>query len=58
MVCRKTVVRFAKGLLFSGSSDSNESACIAGDLGLIPGLGGSPGGAWQATVRGVTKSRT
>ena len=24
-------------------SDSKESACNAGDLGLIPGLGGSPG---------------
>ena len=48
----------------------------AGDLGLIPGLGRSPGegngnplqysclenpmdgGAWWATVHGVTKSRT
>ena len=53
-----------------------ESACSAGDLGLIPGSGRSPGegngnllqssrlensidrGAWQATVHGVTKSRT
>ena len=26
-----------------GGSDSKESACSAGDLGLIPGLGGSPG---------------
>ena len=50
-----------------------ESGCNAGDLGLIPGLGRSPGGgrgntlqnsclenprgAWQATVHGVTKSR-
>ena len=51
-----------------------ESACSAGDLGLIPGLGRSPGegngnplqcsclenstdrGAWQDTVREVTKS--
>ena len=24
-------------------SDNKESACNAGDLGLIPGLGGSPG---------------
>ena len=57
-------------------SDGKESACKAGDLGLIPGLGRSPGdgngyplqysglensmnrGAWQATVRGVTKSWT
>ena len=29
---------------FPGGSDSNESACEAGDLGSIPGLGQSPGG--------------
>ena len=29
---------------FPGSSDSKESACNEGDLGLIPGLGRSPGG--------------
>ena len=29
---------------FPGGSDSQESACNAGDLGLIPGLGRSPGG--------------
>ena len=47
------------------------SACNAGDLGSIPGSGRSPGegngnplqnpidgGAWWATVHGVTKSRT
>ena len=28
---------------FPGGSDSKESACNAGDLGLIPGLGRSPG---------------
>ena len=28
---------------FSGGSDSKESACSAGDLGSIPGLGRSPG---------------
>ena len=28
---------------FPGGSDSNESACNAGDLALIPGLGRSPG---------------
>ena len=28
---------------FSGGSDSKESACNAGDLGLIFGLGRSPG---------------
>ena len=30
---------------FLGGSDSKESACNAGDLGLIPGLRRSPGGA-------------
>jgi len=29
---------------FPGGSDSKESACKAGDLGSIPGLGRSPGG--------------
>ena len=29
---------------FPGDSDGKESACSAGDLGLIPGLGRSPGG--------------
>ena len=61
---------------FPGSSAGKESTCIAGDLGLIPALGRSPGGghgyplqysyledlmnqgACQATVHGVTKSRT
>ena len=28
----------------SGDSDGGESTCNAGDLGLIPGLGRSPGG--------------
>ena len=28
----------------AGSSDGKDSACSAGDLGLIPGLGRSPGG--------------
>ena len=28
---------------FPGGSEGKESACIAGDLGLIPGLGRSPG---------------
>jgi len=57
-------------------TDGKESACNAGDPGLIPGTGRFPGGghgnplqysclensmdrgAWQATVHGVTKSRT
>ena len=30
-------------LPFPGSSDGKESTCNAGDLGLIPGLGRSPG---------------
>ena len=29
--------------VFPGGSDSKESACNAGDPGLIPGLGRSPG---------------
>ena len=29
---------------FPGTSAGKESACNAGDLGLIPGLGRSPGG--------------
>ena len=61
---------------FPGGSDGKESACDAGDLGLIPGSGRRPGGgnghplqysclenpidggAWWATVHGVTKSWT
>ena len=63
-------------LNFPGGSDGKVSACNAGDLGSIPGSGGSPeegngnplqysclenpmgGGAWQATVHGVSKSQT
>ena len=66
-------------LLKKGFPDGSEvkvSACNAGDLGSIPGLGRSPGegngkplqysclenpmdgGAWWATVHGVSKSRT
>ena len=33
-----------KSLGFSGGSDGKESTCSVGDLGLIPGLGRSPGG--------------
>ena len=36
-----TYTRVCTGLL--GSSESKESACNAGDLGSIPGLGRSPG---------------
>ena len=35
-------------LVFPGGSAGEESACNAGDLGLIPGLGRSPG-AGKAT---------
>ena len=31
--------------VFPGGSDCKESACNAGDLGSIPGLGGYPGEA-------------
>ena len=31
---------------FPGGSDGKESTCNAGDLGLIPGLGRSPGGGY------------
>ena len=31
-------------LSFPGGSDGKESVCIVGNLGLIPGLGRSPGG--------------
>ena len=53
----------------SGGSDGKESACNAGDPGLIPGSGRSPGeenanplksmdrGAWWGTVHGVAKSQ-
>ena len=52
-----------------GGSDGKESACKAGDPGLITGEGnGYPlqysclenptdRGAWQATVHGITKSQ-
>ena len=37
-------------LAFPGGSESKESACNAGDLGSVPGLGRSPGGGhWQPT---------
>ena len=57
---------------FPGGSDSKASAYNAGDLGLIPGSGRSPGEgngysclknpmdreAWWATVHAVTESDT
>ena len=36
---------------FPGCSDGKESACNAGDLGLIPGLGRSPGGVHVSTLQ-------
>ena len=34
---------------FPGGSDNIESTCNTGELGLVPGLGISLGGAWQPT---------
>ena len=58
-------------LSFPGGSAGKESACNAGDLGSIPGLGRSPGEGkgyplqysglenfMDGKVHGVTKSRT
>ena len=36
-------VHIYNGMSFSGGSDGKESACNAGDLGLIPRSGRSPG---------------
>ena len=56
---------------FPGGSVGKESACNAGDLGLVPGLGRSPGegkgyplqysrleNSMDYTVHGVSKSQT
>ena len=56
---------------FTGGSTGKESACNVGDLGLIPGLGRSPGegqgyplqhsdleNSMNCIVHGVAKSRT
>ena len=56
---------------FPGGSDGKEFACNVGDLGLIPGLGRSPGeekdyplqysgleNSMECIVHGVTKSQT
>ena len=63
--------RHPKSLGFPGGSAGKESTCNEGDLGLIPGLGRSPGGGkgyplqcsglenpMDCTVPGVTQSRT
>ena len=62
---------FAPNMGFPCSLVGKESACNAGDLGLIPGLGRSPGegkgnplhysgleNCMDWTVHGITKSRT
>ena len=36
---------------FPGGSEGKESACIVGDLGLIPPLGRSPGGGHDNTLQ-------
>ena len=36
---------------FPGASDGKESACNAGDLDLIPGLGRSPGGGHDNPIQ-------
>ena len=64
-------LHFTSLLLSSGSSEGKASACNAGDLGSIPGLGRSPGegkgcplqcsgleNAMDYTDHGVTKSWT
>ena len=69
-----TSIYFKDIFMFMGFSDSSvgkESACNAGDLGLIPGLGRSPGegksyafqysgleNSMDCLVHGVSKSRT
>ena len=39
--CNSTILQYKMGFL--GVSDSEESACNAGDPGVIPGSGRSPG---------------
>ena len=66
-LCFKEIFMF---MGFPDSSVGKESACNAGDLGLIPGLGRSPGegnsytlqysgleNSMDCIVRGVVKSR-
>ena len=62
---------FMEEVGFSGGSAGKESACSAGDLGSIPGLGRSPGegkgyplhcsgleNSMYCTVHGVSKNQT
>ena len=69
----KTLAFTMNEMGFPGGSDGKESACNAGEPGMIPGSERSPGqgngyplqysclmdrGAWQATVHRVAGSRT
>ena len=67
----QSLVFFFMELCFSCGSAGKESACNAGDLGLIPGLGRSPGegkgyplqysgleNSMDCIVHGVAKSQT
>ena len=66
----KSAVVYKGFLGFPGSPAGKDSACNAGDLGSIPGLGRSPGegkgyplqytgleNSMDYTVHGITKSR-
>ena len=44
MTLRRSEPQLSQFLGLPGGSGSKESACNAGDLGMIPGLGRSPGG--------------
>ena len=68
---RTCVLHAVRLAAFSRDSDSEESACSAGDRGSIPGLGRPPGegngcplqysgleNSMDSTVHGVAKSRT
>ena len=73
-LCDEGTILYLDGMGFPGGSDSKESTCNVGDLGLTPRLGRCPE-SWQptpvfnpgephaqrslvATVHGVSKSRT
>ena len=42
--CKSHLSIINSGMSFPGGSDGKESACNAGDLGSVSGLGRSPGG--------------
>ena len=71
MLYRKQELRQFSIMGFPGGSAGKESTCYVGDLGLIPGLGRSPGeekgyplqysgleNSMDCIVHGVTRSRT